>query len=217
MKLEIMLKNLRESRNLAQNEAAKSMGISNVALSQYERGVRRPDIETLAMLADFYGVSLDYLIGKDVYVGTDKNLSGVRIKPNTNKKIVTINVLGHIPAGVPLEAIQEIIDTMEIEIALSADPREYFALQVKGDSMEPLIRDGYIVVCKKQSCVENNEVAVVMVNGYDATLKRVKYFENGLSLIAENPIYPPRFFSADEVEKLPITVLGKVIEFTGKL
>ena len=127
-----------------------------------------------------------------------------------------IPLLGSVPAGVPIEAIEDIEEYIDIY------PRfvkhgELFALRVQGDSMEPDLRNGDIVIVEKQEFVENGDVAVVRVNGEDVTLKRVKLTNKGLMLIPSNPAYDPVFFDSDQVATLPVTIIGKVIEIRRRL
>lgn len=84
-----------------------------------------------------------------------------------------IPVLGTIPAGIPIEAVEEILDYEEIPQEW-ATQGEYFGLKVKGNSMEPRIMNGDVVICRKQSDAESGNVCVIMVNGNDATLKQIK-------------------------------------------
>lgn len=128
---------------------------------------------------------------------------------------VLIPVLGRVPAGLPIEAVECILDYEEISAEMSKDG-DYFGLQINGDSMSPRILDKDIVIVRKQQIAETGDVAIVLVNGDDATCKRIVHHENGLSLIAFNPTYPPRFFTAQEVETLPVQIIGKVVELRGK-
>lgn len=124
---------------------------------------------------------------------------------------VKIPVLGVIHAGLPVEAIENIIDYEEISLEM-AKKGEYFALKVSGDSMLPTFIDGDIVIVKKQSDVENNAPCVVMVNGDDATLKRIKKDSNGILLIPDNPAYNTIQYSNKEITDKPVKILGKVVE-----
>ena len=94
---------------------------------------------------------------------------------------------------------------------------EYFGLQIKGDSMEPKISSGDIVIVRKQPDVESGEVAVVLVNGDDATVKKVKKSAAGITLIANNPAYDPLFYSNEDIEKLPVVILGRVVELRARI
>lgn len=124
--------------------------------------------------------------------------------------------MGSIIAGIPVDAIQDIIDWEEIPREM-ATTGEFFGLKVKGHSMEPRILEGDVVIVKRQADVESGKVAVVLINGNEAMLKRVKKQENGITLIANNiSVYAPHFYTNDEIEKLPVHILGEVVELRGK-
>ena len=196
------LRSVREQRNLSQKQVADYLGITSQAYGYYERGERNPGSDNLRKLANYFDVSVDYLLGRD----QDQNQINNRYIP----------LLGSVPAGIPIEAIEDIEEYIDIY------PRfvkhgELFALRVQGDSMEPDLRNGDIVVIEKQEFVENGDVAVVRVNGEDVTLKRVKVSTKGLMLIPSNPAYDPVFFDSDQVATLPVTIIGKVIEIRRRL
>lgn len=127
-----------------------------------------------------------------------------------------IPVYSRVAAGIPLEASGEIVDAEEIPVAL-AKTGEFFGLKVQGNSMEPKVSDGDTVIVRKQSDAENGDLVVVMVNGSDATLKRLKKLANGIMLISSNPAYDPIVYTADEVKTLPVQIVGKVVELRAKL
>lgn len=135
-------------------------------------------------------------------------------KPNANKG-VWIPVYGNIAAGIPIEAIEDIIDQEEISADLAA-AGEYIALRVKGSSMEPRITEGDVVIIKRQETIENGEIAAVLVNGNDVTLKQVKVEENGLWLIPFNSAFPHKFYTKKECAELPVRILGKMVELRAK-
>ena len=89
---------------------------------------------------------------------------------------------------------------------------EYFGLRIKGDSMMPTIRDGDTVIVRKQDDAETDQIVIAMVNGNDATCKRLMKYDGGISLISFNPAYPPMMFSNDQIEKLPVKIIGRVVE-----
>ena len=104
----------------------------------------------------------------------------------------------------------------EITPAMAAKG-EYFALRVKGASMEPLLREGDVVIVRKQESVESGDVAIVMVNGNEATIKKINYQDNGITLVAYNVnVYEPHFYCKEDVVNLPILVAGKVVESRHK-
>lgn len=208
----LRLKNLREKAGLTQKELAEMVNITPKAISFYELEQREPSSDLLIQFSKIFNVSTDYLLNNKI----DFNLAKTNIRPLNNEKTAAIKVLGRIAAGVPIEAIEEVIDTEEVIINDNDDPEQYFGLKIKGDNMAPRILEGDVVICRKQSSVDSNEIAVVFINGYDATLKRIKKSESGITLIPDNPSYPPKFFTNEEIEKLPITILGKVVELRGK-
>ncbi|MBK5253998.1 MAG: hypothetical protein JJE03_06040 [Peptostreptococcaceae bacterium] len=158
----------------------------------------------IQMLADYLHVNKSDLI---------ENLSSTR---NFVSKGVRIPVLGRVVAGVPVEAIEDIIDYEEITPDL-ASQGNFFALQIKGNSMSPRMQDGDVVIIKQQSDIECGDIAVVLVNGHDATIKKVKKHEDGsLSLIPNNPSFQPMFFSMNEVINEPVTIVGRVVELRAK-
>lgn len=126
-----------------------------------------------------------------------------------------INVYGEIAAGIPIEAIEDILDQEEITAEM-ATHGEYIALRVKGSSMEPRIMDGDVVIIRLQSEVENGEIAAVFVNGNSVTLKQVKREDEGLWLIPNNSAFKPLFYSKKECAELPVRILGKMVELRAK-
>ena len=195
------LKKMRIEKNLTQTDIAKMIYISQPAYSKYEMGTASPNPETLKKLAEVLNVSVDYLIGNDV--------------PPERPGYVRIPVLGRVAAGIPIDAIEEVIDWEDIS-AEAAGGGEYFGLQIKGQSMEPKISDGDVVIVRRQPDVDSGDIAVVLVNGNDATVKRIKKSPQGVTLIPSNPAYEPMYYSNEEIESLPVTILGKVVELRAK-
>lgn len=200
---------LRKEKKLTQSDLAVVLGISRQAYSNYEAGKRQPDNETMLKLAEYFNVSVDYLLGRD-----DKPVS---VPP---RKGIRVPVYGEVAAGLPIEAIENFDsenpdDWEEIseDMARSGD---FFALRIHGDSMEPKISSGDIVIVRIQPDVENGETAIVKVNGDTATCKKIKKTPQGLMLISTNPDYEPMFYSKQEVNDLPVVIIGKVVELRAK-
>lgn len=124
----------------------------------------------------------------------------------------TIPVLGRVPAGVPIEAVEDVIERIDISGKAAASGYEYFGLLVTGNSMYPEYHDGDIVIVRVQSTAETGDDVVAYINGYDATLKRIMITENGLQLRPINPEYETKSFTTREVETLPVTIAGVVVE-----
>lgn len=138
-----------------------------------------------------------------------------RAEGQAPRKGIKIPVLGRVAAGIPLEAVEDIVDYEEITPEMAASG-EHFGLNIQGDSMAPRICSGDVVIVRKQESVENGDVAVVLINGQDATVKRFYATEHGIKLVAANPAYEPMFFSPEEIRSLPVTVIGRVVELRGK-
>ncbi len=195
--------NLRQARlakGLTQRQVAAHIGINQNTYSYWETGRSRVDTAALPRLAALFGVSVDYLLGN----AGEETPKGVKIP-----------VLGRVAAGIPIEAVEDILDYEEISPHMAAQG-EFFALQVKGRSMEPRMQEGDIIICKKQSDAETGDVAVVLVNGDDATVKKIKKTSAGLYLLPTNPAFDPLFYTYDEVMDRPVTIIGKVVELRAK-
>ena len=129
-----------------------------------------------------------------------------------------IPVLGTIPAGIPLEAIEDILDWEEIPAAWGSGDRQYFGLRVRGDSMYPRYLEGDTVILRKETTCESGDDCAVLVNGDAATLKQVMIRGDGsLELRPTNPAYPPRIYSPAEIESFPVQIIGVVVELRRKI
>ena len=196
----------REQRLLAgyksQADLAKLLFVNQTAVSQWERGVTTPSPPILLKLSQLYGVSTDYLLGKNT--STD------------DKKGVKIPVLGDVAAGIPIEAVENIVDYEEIDTSMASNGK-YYGLRIKGSSMEPRIREGDVVIVRQQEDADTGDTAVVLVNGESATVKRIKKEpDGGLWLLPNNPAYDPQHYSPAEVADKPVRIIGKVVELRGK-
>lgn len=197
MKIGAIIRQLRESRNMTQAELAEVAGVSDAAVSTWENGVNTPRMGALQRMSDFFGVPKSYIIGD---------------LDDTPRTAIRVPVLGTIPAGVPLEAIEEVLDWEEIPLAWGRGGKEYFALKISGDSMAPRYEPGDVIICRRQEKCESGQDAVVMVNSDDATFKRVRVSEAGITLQPLNPAYDPLFFTAQQVEELPVRIIGVAVE-----
>ena len=203
----IRLKELREQAGYSQYSFADKFGVAQSTVGSWEAGKREPNFDTMQRLADFFGVSVDYLLGRETTPGgpPEPSVPGSKWIP----------VLGKVAAGTPIEAIEDILDYEEID-AQTAASGDYFALQIKGQSMEPKISDGDVVIVRQQSDCDSGDIAVVLVNGDEATVKRIKKEPAGIMLIPNNPAYEPKFYSNDDIESLPVAIIGKVVELRAK-
>lgn len=202
------LKKCRKDSSLSQKEFGQKIGVAESTVSLYESNKRFPDADTLKKISALFEVSLDYLLG---------NEPAKAAQPKTTGRGVRIPVLGRVVAGIPIEAVEEILDYEEITPELAATG-EFFALKIRGHSMEPRMMEGDVVIVRRQDDVESGDIAIVLVNGNEATVKRVKKQEDGITLIANNiSVYEPHYYSNKEIEELPVRILGKVVELRGKL
>lgn len=197
------IKSLRQKKGLSQQELAKLLFVNQTAVSQWERGVTNPSTDTAIALASLFDVSVDYLLGRNVDVP-------LRIKR-------TVPVLGTIPAGVPVEAIEDILDYEDLSPEEANDSHEYFGLRIRGRSMMPEYLDGDTIIVRRQDTAETGDDAVVMVNGDDATFKRIQCSLGGVTLVPLNAAeFTPAFYTNAEIESLPVRILGVCVELRRK-
>ena len=205
------IKNRRIELGYSQEELAKLMGYkSRSTINKIESGQVDITRNKIAKFAEVLQVKASYLMGWT----NDKNnkptsTDTINFQPRVGVKIP---ILGEVVAGTPISAIEDILGYEEItpEMAATGD---YFCLKVKGASMEPQLFEGDILVIRQQSDVDSNEIAVVLVNGDEATVKQIKKATSGITLIGYNvAVYPPRFYSNQEIQDLPVTIVGKVVE-----
>ena len=195
------IKQLRQSKSprMSQEKLADMVGVGRSTVAMWESGKNQPDNTALIKMASLFGVSTDYILGLD-----SPSRTGVRIP-----------VLGDVAAGIPIEAIQGIVNYEEIDAAL-ASTGEFFGLRVKGASMEPRMREGDVVIVRKQDDADTGDTVVALVNGDSATVKKLKKGPDGITLVPTNPAYDPMFYSCAEVASLPVRIIGRVVELRAK-
>ena len=193
---------LLEKKKVNKSTFLSDLGYSKNAYSEWKSGFTKSYMNKIDAIADYFNVSTDYLLNREEI-------------PKMSSKGVLIPILGQVIAGIPIDAVEDILGYEEISREM-ATHGEYFALQIKGNSMEPRMRQGDVVIVKKQSAVESGDIAVVLVNGDEATIKKFVIHDNGVSLISNNEAYSPMFYTKKEIEEKPVTVLGKVVELRAK-
>lgn len=198
------IKERRTAMGLTQEDLGEKLGLQKSAIAKYENGrvenIKRTIILDMAKILD---CSPAYLMGWEE-------------APKSNKrKGVTINVLGQVAAGIPIEAVTDIIDTEEIPEEM-AKTGEFFGLKIHGDSMIPHICDGDIVIVRQQNDAESGDIVIATVNGDEATCKRLRKYRDGIELISNNPNYKPFEYSNEEIETKPVRIIGKVVELRRK-
>lgn len=191
-----------DKHDMTQSDLAKILDVSESTVGKWILMKSIPRMGIIQKLSDYFNVPKSYFLEES---------------PPRHAKGVRIPVLGRVAAGIPIEAIEDIDEWEEIPEAMAKNG-EYFALRIQGDSMLPEIRQGDIVIVQKQPCVESGEIAIVLVNGNDASCKKIQKQENGITLIGYNTaVYSPTFYTRKQIEDLPVCVLGKVIEVRRKL
>ena len=201
---EIMANNIRfylSQNGISQTEICQTLGFSMSTFSDWVHARTYPRIDKIELMANYFGIEKSDLVEE---------------RTKSQRAGVAINVLGRVAAGIPINAITEIIDTEEISEDL-AKTGDFFALKIKGDSMEPRIVDGDVVIVKQQEDAENGDTVIALVNGDDAVCKRLRKYRDGLELISNNPAYAPMFFDKETIETKPVRIIGKVVELRGKI
>lgn len=205
-----IIKKLRLDNNMTLEQLGDKVGVGKSTVRKWENGmIANMRRDNIAKIAEVFNVSPAYLIG------VDNNMSPISGRNNEKKKGVTINVLGRVAAGIPIEAIENIIDTEEIPAELAATGT-FFGLKIKGDSMIPNICNGDIVIVRQQDDAESGDIVIATVNGTDATCKRLRKYKDGIELISNNPSYDPMEFSNRDIMEKPVRIIGKVVELRRK-
>ena len=199
----IRIKSLRTEAGIKQIDLAQRLNVGQNTISNWENGKTEPDAESLQVMATIFGVSIDYILGHSM------------VRNSEGSKGTTIPDLGDVAAGIPIEAITDIVDYEEIDADL-ARTGEFFGLRIRGSSMEPRMKEGDIVIVRQQDTADTGDTVVVLVNGDSATVKKIKYGADGITLLPTNPAFDPLFYSAAEVEHLPVRVIGRVVELRAK-
>lgn len=188
----------RKNAGLRQEDIALRANTTKQTIQRYEAGIiTNIPSDKLVKIADALGIRPELLMGWT---------------KSEDTKAVKIPVLGSVVAGIPMEAIENVIGYEEISPTMAREG-DYFALRVKGQSMEPVLAEGDTIIVRKQEDIESGEIAIVLVNGDEATVKRVKKSPEGITLIGDNAmVYQPHFYTNKEIETLPIQIIGKVVE-----
>ncbi|MBR3320986.1 MAG: helix-turn-helix domain-containing protein [Exiguobacterium sp.] len=206
------LRELRIRKNMTQGGLSKATGLTQSAIAMYETGKREPKIEVMELLADYFNVDMNYITGK-----TDKTtmLSASAIDAID---VIKIPLLGRVVAGDPQEAIQEADEFIYIPSMNHRRSDDYFALRVNGESMEPNLMDGDIAIVHIQPDVDSGQIAVVLIDNQDSTVKRVFITPDGITLVADNPaVFSPRFFTNDDCLTMPVKILGRVVSIQREM
>lgn len=198
------LNQLLKEHDKTQMALAEYVGISPASANKWFTGKGMPQFDKIDRICDFFNIGREELMTERASVSSAQVSKGVKIP-----------VLGYVAGGIPLEMVTDIIDDEEIPIEL-ARTGTMFGLKIRGDSMTPRIKDGDVVIVRSQPDVDSGQIAIVAVNGDAATCKQIKKHHDGIELIPFNPSHPTRFFTHEEVTRIPVTIIGKVVELRAK-
>lgn len=203
---EIFSKNLRyymTINNKTRTDLCRDLDFKYTTFTDWYNGNIYPGIDKIEKIANYFRIEKS-----DLIEDSEKR------KKTSNSAIVF--VYGSIPAGVPMECIEDIIDTEEVPANMLRGGKQYFGLKVKGNSMEPEYLDGDTLILEKVDNCESGDDCVIMINGNDGTFKRVFKNENGIILQPLNSEYAPLVFTNEQIENLPVKVIGIVEEIRRK-
>lgn len=193
-----IIKTLRLRKGLSQAELSEKMGYTDrSSISRIEKGDMKLTQDKIMEFSTFFKVSPLVILGMEEY------------EPPKNQ----VPVYGRVAAGIPIEAIDNIIDYEDIPDTWNG---KYAALRIKGDSMSPRILDGDTIIVKLQNDADSGDIVVALVNGQDATVKKLIKHENGITLQAFNPAFEPMYFSKESMKEIPVQIWGKVVENRSK-
>ncbi len=205
------IKEFRIKKNISQEEIAEFLNTTSQTVSRYELGQRKAGNDILFDLAEYFGVSIN-----DFFPPTQFD-NGQLI--NLNVDTIQIPVLGTIKAGIPIEAQEEILEYIEIPKKWTIGGKQFYGLKISGDSMFPKYQENDIVIFEQNDDKEqyNNKDCAVMINGDDATFKQVLLNEQGIVLRPYNNAYDIMMYSNNDIEQLPIKIVGIAREKRTKL
>ena len=201
-----VVKELRENMGMLQKELAIQLGVSQPTVSDWEHGKKDPTEENARKIGEIFGCDWRVVLCRRPLREETASSNALRVP-----------VLGSIQAGVPIEAIEDILDWEEVPADWARGGKEYFALKVRGLSMYPRYEDGDVVIFRRQDTCESGQDCAVMVNGNKATFKRVKLTDGGVMLQAINPDYESYMYSNAEWQEKNGQILGVVVELRRKV
>lgn len=214
-----LIKQYRLNNQLSLRDFAQRCGLSHTYISALEKNIDSrtgkpiaPTLDTVKYISKGMNLSIEEILK---ILDDEQEFKMNEDAPQYNSSAVVF-VYGTIPAGIPMECIEDILDTEEISTDMLKGGKQYFGLRLKGDSMFPEYLDGDTIILEKVEDVENGQDAVIMINGNDGTFKRVFKNENGIILQPLNPNYSPLVFSNEEIKSKPVKIIGRVVELRRK-
>ena len=205
---EILAENLKyymELNHKDRNDIARDLDIPYTTITSWLKAEFYPRINKIEMLANYFEIKKSDLV--------EKKENNIVSSPSS----AVVLVYGTIPAGIPMECIEDILDTEEIPASMLKGGKQYFGLKVKGNSMFPAYLNGDTVIFEKVDDCESGQDCVVMVNGNDGTFKRVLKNKNGIILQPLNSEYEPLVFTNEQINNLPVKIIGIAKEIRRKI
>ena len=193
--------------NTKPTSVALELKISRGSVTNWKNGVVPQDI-TLKKIADYFGVTVEYLIGKE----TEKPIRSDEAIELDRQNIRWVPVFESVSAGFGAFASSDIQDYMPVYFSNLSEAEDTICIKVKGDSMHPKIEDGDIIQVHKQDTVDSGSIAVVMVDGDDGLVKKLIYGHDWIELHSINPMYAPMRFEPSDMDR--IRVVGLVTQVT---
>ena len=198
---------LLDKAGLKVSDVVKATGIRQGVFSDWKAGRYTPKNDKIVKIAQFLGVTPEYLYGQVSHPFASTEI--------VDTPSIRIPVVGDVAAGYPHFANEEILDYEEVDHRYIEQGKIY-GLRIAGDSMEPEIKKGSIAIVRYQNDADNGDVIIVKVNGENATCKRLQKHDDGIALLSNNPKYPVFFYTAKEINSLPVKIIGKVLEVRTK-
>lgn len=193
-----------DNLNMKQVDLVEKTGLDKTLINKYLAGIMKAKQDKLSILSNALNVNEVWLMGYDVPM--EKNIKLDKF----GNPVVTLNVLGTVKAGYDGIIQEEIIDKIEVSQEFINSNKEYLALKIKGDSMFPVLFEDDIVLVQKQENFDNGDIVVVLINGDEATVKKAKKTDTSILLQPLNNNYEPLIFSKEDIEKIPIKIIGIV-------
>lgn len=201
------LKKAMDFNNMKQVDLVNKTGLDKTLINKYLAGIMKAKQDKLTILADALNVNEVWLMGYDI--PKERELKEIKLDKLGNP-VANVPLLGTVKAGYDYLAQENWIGTVEVDTNLIKDGSEYFALNVKGDSMFPVLIEGDIVIVRKQEDFENGDIVVAIVNGEEATIKKGKKTTTGILLQPLNTVYEPLVYTYDEMKTIPVIIVGIV-------
>ena len=190
------------AKNKTQQDLADYLGASKSTVSMWVNGKRTPLMATIDQICKYFDCTREDLLRDN--------------RESYYKHSISIPVYARVAAGIPLEAVEDIIDREEIPERWE-QAGTYFGVRVKGDSMAPRIENGDVVIVRKQDDADDGDIVIALVNGNDAVCKRLRKYADSIALVSNNAAYSPMYFTLADTQDIPVRIIGKVVELRGKM